>query len=188
MRYCHHVEVCLESLRNLTTSVIWQLRIMLPIECQITEVPLYPRLAVIYVRVYIHARMYVDANSNKTNYCWNTYSTVSCWEESKNTCLHVRTNVCTHDCTYFYHVFLNTGALVAAEDWEELVIWYEEEAREGVPLGVKVVVEALLAPLQSSAEHLKVLQSVGCMAGVQDLRVLDSVWHHLHKYSTNICT
>ena len=61
---------------------------------------------------------------------------------------------------------------MAAEDREKLVIRDEEEPRKSIPLGVQVVIKALLAPFQSIMYGLEVLQSVLCMTGVQHKRIL----------------
>ena len=55
---------------------------------------------------------------------------------------------------------------MAAQDREQLIIRYEEEPREGISLGVQVVIEALLAALQPRVDHLQVLQTVLGVAGV----------------------
>ena len=55
---------------------------------------------------------------------------------------------------YLDHVFLDTGALMAAQDGEQLIIRNEEEPREGISLGVQVVIETLLAALQPRVDHL----------------------------------
>ena len=68
---------------------------------------------------------------------------------------------------------------MAAEDGEELVVGDEEEAGEGVPLGVQVVVEALLAALQAGVDHLQVLEAVLGVAGVQHQWVLGRLCHDL---------
>ena len=81
--------------------------------------------------------------------------------------------------THLDHVLLDARALVAAKNGEQLVVRDEEEAGEGVPLGVQVVVEALLAALQASVDHLQVLESVLGVAGVQHQRVLGGLCHDL---------
>ena len=55
---------------------------------------------------------------------------------------------------------------MAAQDGEQLIIRNEEEPREGISLGVQVVIETLLAALQSRVDHLQVLQTVLGVAGV----------------------
>ena len=57
---------------------------------------------------------------------------------------------------------------MAPEDREQLIVRDEEESREGVPLGVQVVIEALLTSLQSVLNRLEVLESVLSMTGIQD--------------------
>ena len=78
------------------------------------------------------------------------------------------------------HVFLHARGLAAAEDGEQLVVGDEEESREGVPLGVQVVVETLLALLQAGADHLQVLETVGGVAPILDLGVGHGVVHDLN--------
>ena len=91
-------------------------------------------------------------------------------------------NVCSH----LDHVFLHTGGVWAAEDGEQFVVRDEEESGEGVPLAVQVVVQTLLAPLQTLAQHLQVLQPVVGMARVLDLRVGHRVRHYLQNKPTKI--
>ena len=81
--------------------------------------------------------------------------------------------------THLDHVLLDTGALMAAEDGEQLVVRDEEEAGKGISLGVEVVVEALLAALQTGVDHLQVLETVLGMAGIQHQRVLGGLCHDL---------
>lgn len=80
---------------------------------------------------------------------------------------------------YLDHVFLDTGALMAAQDGEQFIIRNEEEPREGISLGVQVVIEALLAALQPRVDHLQVLQTVLRVAGVIHQRVLGCLCHNL---------
>lgn len=61
---------------------------------------------------------------------------------------------------------------MAAEDREQFIIRDEEESRKSIPLGVQIVVKALLAPFQSIMYGLEVLQSVLRMTGVQHKRIL----------------
>lgn len=69
---------------------------------------------------------------------------------------------------YLDHVFLYTGALMAPEDREQLIVRDEEKSREGVPLGVQVVIETLLTSLQSILNRLEVLEPILSVTGIQD--------------------
>ena len=68
---------------------------------------------------------------------------------------------------------------MAAQDREQLIIRYEEEPREGISLGVQVVIEALLAALQPRVDFLQVLQTVLGVAGVIHQGILGCFCHDL---------
>lgn len=61
----------------------------------------------------------------------------------------------SHFC-YLDHMLLDAGRLAAPQNAEQLVVGDEEKAREGVAFGVQVVVQTLLAALQTVAEVLQV--------------------------------
>ena len=68
---------------------------------------------------------------------------------------------------------------MAAQDGEQLIIRNEEEPREGISLGVQVVIEAFLAALQPRVYHLQVLQTVLRVAGIIHQGVLGCLSHDL---------
>ena len=68
---------------------------------------------------------------------------------------------------------------MAAQDGQQFIIRDEEEARKSIPLGVQVVIKALLAALQSQVDHLQVLQAVLGVAGIVHQGILGCVCHNL---------
>ena len=75
------------------------------------------------------------------------------------TCIYMYSK-CIHMiqmCACLDNVFLYTSAFMTAENGQQLVVGDEEEAGKGVPLGVEVVVEALLTALQPVLYGLQVL-------------------------------
>lgn len=54
------------------------------------------------------------------------------------------------------HVFLDTGRVTTPKNTEQFIIRDEEETWKCVSLGVQVVIKALLAPLQTNTQGLKV--------------------------------
>lgn len=79
------------------------------------------------------------------------------------------------------HVLLDAEWVAAAQDAEQLVIGDEEEAGEGVALGVQVVVEALLALLQALADVLQVQEAVRGLAASLDHGVFQGLAHDLKR-------
>eukprot|EP00968_Pinguiococcus_pyrenoidosus_P001317 scaffold58_cov256-Pinguiococcus_pyrenoidosus.AAC.12 len=70
------------------------------------------------------------------------------------------------------HVDLNAGGVAGAQHGEQLIVGDEEEAREGVPLGVQVVAQGLLALVEAVAQALQRLQPRVRRAGVDGVGVL----------------
>ena len=77
------------------------------------------------------------------------------------------------------HVLLHARRIAAAQYAEQLVVGYEEEARKRVTLRVQVVVEALLALLQTGADRLQVGQAVGRVARLLHVRLSLRLGHDL---------
>ena len=80
---------------------------------------------------------------------------------------------------YLNHVFLDTSALVAPQNGEQLIIRDEEETWECISFRIKIVIQRFLALFQTSIDHLQVLEPVFSMAGIQDKRVLRRLHHDL---------
>jgi len=78
-------------------------------------------------------------------------------------------------------VFLHTARIAASQNAQQLVVRNEEEAREGVALGVEVVVERLLAAFKTLRQSLQLRQPVWLMAGHLDVWLLESFSHYLHQ-------
>lgn len=79
------------------------------------------------------------------------------------------------------HVLLHAERVAVPQDAEQLVVRDEEEPGEGVPLGVQVVVQALLAPLQALADALEVTEAVRGLAASLDHGVLQGLGHDLDE-------
>lgn len=76
-------------------------------------------------------------------------------------------------------MLLHTAALTAAQNGEQLVCRDEEEAREYPPLGVQIVIEGLLASLQTVSEAFEVVQSTWRCATVHYDEAFRCIQHYL---------
>lgn len=79
------------------------------------------------------------------------------------------------------HVLLDAERVAVPQDAEQLVVGNEEEPGEGVPLGIQVVVQALLALLQALADVLQVVEAVRGLAAPLDHGVLQGLAHDLDE-------
>lgn len=57
---------------------------------------------------------------------------------------------------YLNHMLLDTGRVTTPQYAEQFIIRNEEEARKSITLGIQVVIETLLASLQTVTQGLQV--------------------------------
>lgn len=76
-------------------------------------------------------------------------------------------------------MLLDAGRLAAPQNAEQLVIGDEEKAWEGVAFGVQVIVQALLAALQTFTQVPQVRQAIRYQATPLNTRVLHCFRHDL---------
>lgn len=78
-------------------------------------------------------------------------------------------------------MLLDAEGVAVPQDAEQLVIRNEEEPGEGVPLGVQVVVQALLAFLKALTDVLQVTEAVWGLTASLDHRIFQGLAHDLDK-------